>query len=230
MKRLSLIRRQIKNRHGQTLAILNNGKVIGIAAGEETKKSGASSSDKNAILEFIPTEPPQAFRIRGIESNLYLAMDVKGRLYGESDRSEGGTVFAEHSAVHVRLIFLEFKEQFEPFSWLSTFQGNGQYYVYLSVKFAHLGWHVGLTKAGKAKRGKRTWYGQKAVQFIRKPIVPVTPHFDWGAALGNNGFDHTQMQLKNEERPLAFIDDDDGGDEGQLLIAKGPTQVRKIAK
>ena len=123
----SLFHRQIINRHGMALTITNDGTVKGLPED--------SSANKNAILEFSPTEPPGkkrhlssflvctislidvtqngkrfgdfpllwyltgAYRIRGVEANLYLAMDTKGRLYGESDRSEGGTVFAEHSEV-----------------------------------------------------------------------------------------------------------------------------------
>ena len=90
----ALFFRQIKNRHGQTLAIMNNGEVRGVA--EE------APANKNAVLEFIPTEPPGAYRIRGIQANLYLAMDEKGKLYGESDRTEGSTIFAEHTQNKVR--------------------------------------------------------------------------------------------------------------------------------
>ena len=89
--------RQIKNRHGLTLAIMNNGEVRGVP--EE------APANKNAILEFIPTEPPGAYRIRGIEANLHLAMDDRGRLYGEPDRTVGSTVFAEHA--HVRTIIAD---------------------------------------------------------------------------------------------------------------------------
>jgi hypothetical protein len=90
----ALFFRQIKNRHGQILAIMNNGEVRGVA--EE------APANKNAVLEFIPTEPPGAYRIRGIQANLYLAMDAKGKLYGESDRTEGSTIFAEHIQNKVR--------------------------------------------------------------------------------------------------------------------------------
>ena len=76
---------------------MNNGEVRGVA--EE------DSTNKNAVLEFIPTEPPGAYRIRGIQANLYLAMDAKGKLYGESDRTEGSTIFAEHTQNKVRNTF-----------------------------------------------------------------------------------------------------------------------------
>ena len=92
----------MKNRHGCTLVIQNDGVVKGERNEENEEMSSSSqgtAANKYAILEFIPTEPPGAFRIRGIVADLYLAMDSKGRLYGESDRTDGATIFAEHSQV-----------------------------------------------------------------------------------------------------------------------------------
>ena len=60
-------------------------------------------------------------RIRGLESGLYLAMNTKGKLYAEPDDTNDATVFLESS--------------------------NGYYLNYLSKKYAHFGWHVGITKA-----------------------------------------------------------------------------------
>ena len=90
------IHRQIKNRHGYFLSILCDGTVKGVLDEESTNNSNTNST----ILEFTPTEPPGAYRIKGIASNLYLSMDSKGKLYGEADRSNGATVFAEHSQVN----------------------------------------------------------------------------------------------------------------------------------
>ena len=86
---------------------------------------------------------------------------------------------------------------------------QGQYYVYLSAQYAHLGWHVGLTKSGKAKKGQKTAYpvNQKAVQFLRKPIV--TPTFD--------------LDLTKNNEDLTFIDEDHDQE-----LHKGPMQVIKI--
>ena len=91
--------------------------------------------------------------------------------------------------------------------------------MYLSAKFAHHGWYVGLTKAGKAKKGHRTWSGQKAIKFQRAPIVPPVTTPNLGPHQDSNKW------LQNEEG-LAFIDEDqENGD-----LPKGPTQVRTIQK
>ena len=98
---------------------------------------------------------------------------------------------------------------------------QGQYYVYLSAKFAHHGWYIGLTKAGKAKKGHRTWHGQKAIQFQRQPIVPpvVTPN------LGGGG-PHQESSNIRQEEGLTFIDEDqENGD-----LPERPTQVHTIKK
>ena len=38
------------------------------------------------------------------------------------------------------------------------------------MKWAHLGWYVGLTKSGKPKNGSKTWFPpfQKAIEFVTK--------------------------------------------------------------
>ena len=102
--------RRMKNRHGCTLVIQNDGVVKGERNEENEEMSSSSqgtAANKYAILEFIPTEPPGAFRIRGIVADLYLAMDSKGRLYGESDRTDGATIFAEHSQVVIIVFYVD---------------------------------------------------------------------------------------------------------------------------
>jgi hypothetical protein len=66
---------------------------------ESTSSSSPTESDKFTVLEFTPSTPAGAFRIRGIESDLYLAMDEKGRLYGEKDRMSENALFTEHAQV-----------------------------------------------------------------------------------------------------------------------------------
>ena len=68
--------------------------------------------------------------------------NIIGKLYAEEDESNDATVFLETS--------------------------NGYYLNYLSKKYAHFGWYVGLTKEGRAKSGRKTWHpwGQKAIQFV----------------------------------------------------------------
>ena len=58
------------------------------------------TEDKFTVLEFTPSSPPGAFRIRGVESDLYLAMDEKGRLYGERDRLSDSALFTEQAQVY----------------------------------------------------------------------------------------------------------------------------------
>lgn len=42
----------------------------------------------------------------------------------------------------------------------------GSYNTYLSRKYAHLGWYLGIKKSGAFKKGPKTSYRQKAVQFL----------------------------------------------------------------
>ena len=95
----------------------------------------------NSVLQLIPVGVGEV-KIQGVESGLYLAMNSKGQLYAEDDETNDGTIFLESS--------------------------NGYYLNYLSQKYAHMGWYVGLTKEGRAKNGRKTWYpwGQKAIQFV----------------------------------------------------------------
>jgi hypothetical protein len=86
---------------------------------------------------------------------------------------------------------------------------------------------MSLNKAGKPKRGKRTAYGQKAIQFIRKPILPVQLNSPTGTP--SNGLFDNQGQAVGED--LAFIDDEEVEEEqgqGAFMLSKGPTQVRQI--
>ncbi|KAJ4436144.1 hypothetical protein ANN_18771 [Periplaneta americana] len=47
----------------------------------------------------------------------------------------------------------------------------GYYNTYLSRKYAHLGWYVGIKKSGKPKRGSKTKWGQKAIQFLPRRLA-----------------------------------------------------------
>lgn len=59
-------------RHGYNLAILPDGTV----------SSSDDSSNKFCILEFTSMFPGHV-RIKGVEANLYLAMNKQSKLYGE---------------------------------------------------------------------------------------------------------------------------------------------------
>jgi fibroblast growth factor 1 len=104
----------------------------------------------NSVLQLIPVGVGEV-KIQGLESGLFLAMNSKGQLYAEEDESNDATIFLESS--------------------------NGHYLNYLSQKYAHFGWYVGVTKEGRGKNGKRTFYpwGQKAIQFVSRKAY-AEPH------------------------------------------------------
>jgi len=41
----------------------------------------------------------------------------------------------------------------------------GSYDAFLSRKYMHHGWWIGIKKNGRAKLGPKTFWGQKAIQF-----------------------------------------------------------------
>ena len=86
--------KQITNRHGLTLTLMADGSVRGLALGP-----GDADGRSSALLEFIPSVPPGAFRLRGVVTNLYLAMNDKGQLYGEPDYEDEATMFVQHAHV-----------------------------------------------------------------------------------------------------------------------------------
>lgn len=108
--------KQLRNRHGFTLTISVDGKVKGREVMEVRCSSFLMAKhycvivligtredfSKESVLEFTPSNPPGAFRIRGVASRMYLAMDSKGRLYAEKDRLNDNTLFTEHSMVLLR--------------------------------------------------------------------------------------------------------------------------------
>lgn len=61
--------------------------------------SSSADSNRSAIFEFIPTVPVGSYKLRSVSTGFFLAMDVKGKLYGEPDRNNVETVFAEHAEV-----------------------------------------------------------------------------------------------------------------------------------
>ncbi|RZF39974.1 hypothetical protein LSTR_LSTR002377 [Laodelphax striatellus] len=127
-------RMQLYSRTGFHLAIFPDGRVKGVD----------EDCYKYAILELSSAGSVNEVRIRGIETNLYLAMNREGGLYGEPDRDDPATVFIEAFLAH--------------------------YNTYLSHKYAHTGWYVGIKKSGKHKPGHQTRWGQKAIQFLPRRV------------------------------------------------------------
>ncbi|CAG9856540.1 unnamed protein product [Phyllotreta striolata] len=127
---------QLLCKTGYLLAVYPDGKVRGTA----------DSNDLHTYLELFSAGHPGHVRIKGLLTNLYVAMNRRGRLYGESLIKSHGDPMMENN------VFIE------------SFQGS--YTTYLSRKFAHLGWYVAIKKNGKIKKGPKTRYGQKAVKFL----------------------------------------------------------------
>ncbi|XP_030763423.1 fibroblast growth factor 1-like [Sitophilus oryzae] len=121
---------QLFSQTGYYLAVYPDGKVRGTR----------DAADPHSFLEIVSAGLPEHVRIKGLLTNMYVAMNKKGRLYAESDPNSPATVFVE------------------------SFQGS--YNAYLSRAFAHLGWYLGIKKSGKFKKGPKTKYGQKAVKFL----------------------------------------------------------------
>lgn len=128
-------RKQLYCRTGYNIALYPDGAV----------KGSREPYSFYAILEFSSVAIGEV-RIRGLGSGFYLAMNRKGRLYGEIYPEEEGTVFVEGVA--------------------------GLYNTYLSRKYAHHGWFVAIKRSGKVKAGKQTNWGQKAIQFLPRPARP----------------------------------------------------------
>ena len=53
--------------------------------------------NKYAVLELQPGPEQGSVRMRAVEVDLYLAMDKKGRLYGEKERNDPCNLFMEHT-------------------------------------------------------------------------------------------------------------------------------------
>lgn len=65
-------RMKLNCRHGYNILILQNGKV----------SSSDDDIDSHCVMEFTSMSPGHV-RIRGVEANLFLAMNKDGLLYGE---------------------------------------------------------------------------------------------------------------------------------------------------
>jgi len=131
-------------RSGSYLSIFPGGKVVGLQ----------QLDSKYARVEFTSGQEYGHVRIRGVEANLYLAMNSKGFLYGEENPHKEETIFIESL--------------------------KGDYNTYLSLKYAHLGWYAAIKKSGDVKPAKRTKRTQKAVQFlpVRSPFDPPMMPFN----------------------------------------------------
>ncbi|XP_022906758.2 fibroblast growth factor 2-like [Onthophagus taurus] len=122
-------RMQLYSRTKHFLAIYPDGTVRGTQ----------DQNDLHTYLELKNAGPVGYVRIFGLLTNLYLAMDKNGRLYGENNMWIEGTVFVESL-------------------------NSRQYKVYCSSLYSN--WYIGIKRSGKFKKGPQTGPHQKATEFL----------------------------------------------------------------
>lgn len=104
-------------------------------------RGSADADDADTHLEFASTDVPGDVLVRcPTAGGLCLAMRRSGRVYAEPDPSSPNARWIE--ALH------------------------GSYNTYLSRRWAHLGYYLGLRRDGRIKRGSRTHLHQKAAHFL----------------------------------------------------------------
>ncbi|XP_067134776.1 fibroblast growth factor 1-like isoform X1 [Centruroides vittatus] len=135
---------QIPPHHGPIKQLYANGYNLSIET-DGTVRGTEEHYSKWAILE-ISSPGPAEVRIKGVESQLYLAMDENGELYGSADGQSDDTIFLE--------------------------QYYDRYLYYLSKKYADRNWYVGIKKSGRPKNGKKTAKGQNATKFLPRQAKP----------------------------------------------------------
>ncbi|XP_055946751.1 fibroblast growth factor 1-like isoform X2 [Argiope bruennichi] len=100
--------------------------------------------NQEAILQFHSRAPGEV-QIKGKKTDMYLAMNDKGKVYAESDPESENTWFKE-----------EYEDGWNYYTWL----GNQK------------DWYLGIKKSGKMKRGHRTRRDQNAVKFVPRSAEP----------------------------------------------------------
>lgn len=123
--------------------VSQNGRCLIIDSDGNVK--GSQDTEEYGLLEISSIGFNNEVRLRGVKSGLFLAMDERGRLYGEINPESDATSFL--SGV------------------------NGAYNIYQAK--AHAGeesWYVGLRRKGEPKPGPLTRPEQKAARFL--PVRP----------------------------------------------------------
>lgn len=104
------------------------------------------SSDVHTIFEIVNAGSTALVKIQSKSLKCYIAMDGNGKLYTNDDCDNPEIIFIE-KLVNV-------------------------YNVYMSKAFEEEGWFIGINKAGKGKRGRKTAVNQKSVQFLPRRSKP----------------------------------------------------------
>lgn len=186
-RKVHKIKKQLFNRHGWNLAIFPGGFVKGVR----------EAFNPYSVLELTAGDVGEV-RIRGVETDLFLAMDSKGMLVGVADGMDEGTVFIER--------------RLDP------------YIAYLSRKYAHHGWHVGLRKSGQVKPGRLTVHpwGQLAIKFLHRraqaephPRKQLENRHGWRLTIQTDGY---VKGTREQWHPLAVLEVSPGPEDGTVRL------------
>ncbi|XP_046491806.1 fibroblast growth factor 1 [Neodiprion pinetum] len=121
---------QLHSMTGYRMAILPCGKVRGLEC----------ECSPYAILKVTVLSFDLVVQIEGLETGLFLAMNARGRLYGERNKDKDNTTW-QHLTVR-------------------------SYDSYRSVKYADREWYAGIKSNGRPKNGRKTAINQKATKFL----------------------------------------------------------------
>lgn len=139
-------------RHGYNILVFPDGTV----------STSDDDVDNHCVMEFTSMSPGHV-RIKGVEANLFLAMDRNGRLYGE-------VMFIRCFFFFFLIILIKFSNFFQPNptnnSTIFIEQPEGPYSAYLSLKYRHKKWYIAIKKNGQFKLGPFTKRGQHATHFL----------------------------------------------------------------
>ncbi|XP_026466378.1 fibroblast growth factor 10-like [Ctenocephalides felis] len=146
---------QLHCQTGYYIAITEKARVIGIRADVK------NLPNHSALMEISSAGIAGHIRIRAKKFNYYLAMNKKGRLYGEKEPLRNTTIFVEEMTNGYN-------------TYRSIMSANA---CSISQKVCTRGsynlraWYVALDRRGRAKRGPRTARGQRAVRFMPRRFL-----------------------------------------------------------
>ncbi|XP_023024742.1 fibroblast growth factor 1 [Leptinotarsa decemlineata] len=117
---------------GYNLTLRSTGEVLGTE----------DDADIDSHVEISSGGDISHVRIFGLNSKLYLCFKNDGRMYGEEDPSNEGTIFIEN----FQGLYSTYRSKMDP------------------------GWYLGIKKNGSMKIGTKNAYGRKSVKFLPRRL------------------------------------------------------------